>query len=161
MILDCPPSISLLSESVLHAADVLLVPLIPTTLSVRTLEQLTEFVAGFDGHRPRVLAFFSMIDRRKKLHREIAETLPAQRPEFAATVIPALSLIEQMSVERAPVTAFSPRSQAARRYDELWHEARERAGLKPPRPAAASGGDAAADGGAAPAGTVRPGPAGS
>src|ERR1039457_3508907 len=39
--LDCPPSISLLSESVLHAADMLLVPMIPTTLSVRTLDQLT------------------------------------------------------------------------------------------------------------------------
>jgi cellulose biosynthesis protein BcsQ len=161
VILDCPPSISLLSESVLHAADVLLVPLIPTTLSVRTLDQLTGFIAGFDGHRPRVLAFFSMIDRRKKLHREIAETLPAQRPEFAATVIPALSLIERMSVERAPVAAFSPRSQAARRYDELWHEARERAGLKPPRPAAAPGDDAAADGSAGRAGPVRPDLAGS
>ena len=53
VILDCPPSISLLSESVLHAADLLLVPLIPTTLSVRTLEQLTGFVDGLDGHRPR------------------------------------------------------------------------------------------------------------
>ena len=51
--LDCPPSISLLSESVLHAADVLLVPLIPTTLSVRTLDQLTEFIDGFDGHSSR------------------------------------------------------------------------------------------------------------
>jgi chromosome partitioning protein len=137
IILDCPPSISLLSESVLHAADVLLVPLIPTTLSVRTLDQLTEFIGGFAGHRPQVLAFFSMIDRRKRLHREIAETLPAQRPEFAATIIPALSLIERMSVERAPVSAFSPRSQAARRYDELWREARDRAGLGPVSPARA------------------------
>ena len=57
--LDCPPSISL--ESVLHAADILLVPLIPTTLSVRTLGQLS----------------------------------------VARTVIPALSLIERMSLERA------------------------------------------------------------
>ncbi|MBO0821819.1 MAG: AAA family ATPase, partial [Nocardiopsaceae bacterium] len=32
--LDCPPSISLVSENVLHAADVIVVPLIPTTLSV-------------------------------------------------------------------------------------------------------------------------------
>jgi cellulose biosynthesis protein BcsQ len=127
--LDCPPSISLLSESVLHAADLLLVPLIPTTLSVRTLDQLTEFVGGFDGHRPDILAFFSMIDRRKRLHREIATDLPAQRPDFAAAVIPALSVIEQMSVQRAPVTAFSPRSQAALQYGQLWREASERAGL--------------------------------
>ena len=81
--LDCPPGISLLSESVLHAADTLLVPLIPTTLSVRTLDQLTEFISDFDGRKPAVLAFFSMIDRRKRLHREIAEQLPAQRSDVA------------------------------------------------------------------------------
>ena len=43
--LDCPPSISLVSENVLHAADTLLVPLIPATLSLRTFDQLTRFVA--------------------------------------------------------------------------------------------------------------------
>ena len=126
IVLDCPPSISLLSESVLHAADILLVPLIPTTLSVRTLDQLTEFIAGFDGHRPEVLAFCSMIDRRKRLHREIAERLPAERPDVARTIIPALSLIERMSLERAPVTAFAPRSAAARQYAALWAEVAER-----------------------------------
>jgi chromosome partitioning protein len=132
--LDCPPGISLLSESVLQAADTLIVPLIPTTLSVRTLDQLTEFIAGLNGHRPAILAFFSMIDRRKRLHKEIVEQLPEQRPDVAATTIPAMSMIEQMSVQRAPVTAFAPRSAAARRYAELWAEARERAGLPDPKP---------------------------
>ena len=126
IVLDCPPSISLLSESVLHAADILLVPLIPTTLSVRTLDQLSDFIAGFDGHKPQVLAFCSMIDRRKRLHREIAEQLPEERSDVARTVIPALSLIERMSVERAPVTAFAPRSAAARQYAALWEEVAER-----------------------------------
>ncbi|HEY3905901.1 MAG TPA: AAA family ATPase [Streptosporangiaceae bacterium] len=129
VVLDCPPSISLLSENVLHAADLLLVPLIPTTLSVRTLDQLTEFIADFGRRRPEILAFFSMLDRRKRLHREIAEELPAKRDDVAAVAIPALSVIEQMSVHRAPVTATAPRSQAARYYDELWHEARSRARL--------------------------------
>src|SRR5206468_5099199 len=41
--LDCPPSISLASESVFGAADALLVPVIPSTLSSRTLRQLAEF----------------------------------------------------------------------------------------------------------------------
>ena len=131
--LDCPPSISLLSESVLHAADLLLVPLIPTTLSVRTLDQLTEFVGGFNGHQPDILAFFSMIDRRKRLHTQIAADLPAERSDFATAVIPAVSVIEQMSVQRAPVTAFAPRSAAARRYEELWLEACKRGGLLPPQ----------------------------
>jgi chromosome partitioning protein len=120
--LDCPPSISLVSENVMHAADVLLVPLIPTTLSVRTLDQLTEFVSGFAGRQPQVRAFFSMVDRRKRLHQEIAEKLLAERSGVTATAIPALSLIERMSVERAPVTAFAPRSPAARAFRALWDE---------------------------------------
>jgi chromosome partitioning protein len=120
--LDCPPGISLLSESVLHAADTVLVPIIPTTLSVRTLDQLTDFISGFDGQRPEVLAFCSMIDRRKRLHKEIAERLPAERKDVATTAIPALSMIERMAVERAPVAAFAPRSAAARAYSALWAE---------------------------------------
>jgi chromosome partitioning protein len=128
--LDCPPSISLLSESVLHAADLLLVPLIPTTLSVRTLDQLTDFVSGFNGHKPDILAFFSMLDRRKRLHTQIATELPAGRTDFAGAVIPSVSVIEQMSLHRAPVTAFAARSKAAAQYRDLWQEARDRAGLR-------------------------------
>ena len=78
-ILDCPPSISLVSESVFSAADLLLVPLIPSTLSVRTLEQLRRFLAGVEQPAPEVLAFFSMVDRRKKLHRELVASLPGRR----------------------------------------------------------------------------------
>ncbi len=140
VVLDCPPGISLLSENVLNAADLLLVPLIPTTLSVRTLDQLTGFLAGFDRRRrPKILAFFSMIDRRKRLHLEIAERLPAERKDVAVTVIPALSAVERMSVERVPVTASAPRALASRCYRELWREARERVDLPPPAPAAPDG----------------------
>lgn len=134
VMLDCPPGISLLSENVLRAADLLLVPIIPTTLSVRTLDQLTDFVVGQGGHQPHILAFFSMIDRRKRLHREIAEELPAGRADVAATVIPALSAIERMSVQRAPVTASAPRSQAARYYRDLWREIRDQLALSPAQP---------------------------
>jgi len=126
--LDCPPGISLLSESVLYAADLVLAPIIPTTLSLRTLDQLTEFIAGMNGHRPAVLAFCSMIDRRKRLHKEIAERLPAERDDVAATAIPALSMVERMAVDRAPVTAFAPRSAGARAYASLWAEVRARVG---------------------------------
>src|SRR3984957_3131982 len=103
--LDCPPSISLVSENILHAVHVLLVPLIPTTLSERTFDQLTSFIEGLDGPRPAVLAFFSMLDRRKRLHREIAARLQADRSDIAAAVIPAMTLVEQMAVKRAPVPA--------------------------------------------------------
>jgi chromosome partitioning protein len=127
--LDCPPSISLVSENVLHAADVIVVPLIPTTLSVRTLDQLTEFLATFADRRPQLLAFFSMVDRRKKLHREIVEELSMKRDDVARTLIPSAAVIENMSVERAPVTAFAPSSTIARAYKSLWAEVSELPGL--------------------------------
>jgi chromosome partitioning protein len=127
--LDCPPSVSLVSENVLIAADVIVVPLIPTTLSVRTLDQLSDFIDEFKGRQqPEVLAFFSMVDRRKKLHRETIEKLSAERPEVAKTAIPALSVIETMSVERAPVAVFAPSSPAAKAYRALWAELCERHG---------------------------------
>ena len=75
-VLDCPPSISLVSESVFAAADPLLVPLIPSTLSVRTFDQLQAFLADGSQPAPEILAFFSMVDRRKKLHRELMASLP-------------------------------------------------------------------------------------
>jgi len=128
--LDCPPSVSLVSENVLHAADVIVVPLIPTTLSVRTLDQLSDFIDEFKGHRPEIMAFFSMVDRRKKLHREITEKLGAERDEVVTTVIPALSVIETMSVERAPVMVFAPSSAAAKAYRGLWADLRDRDALR-------------------------------
>jgi len=120
--LDCPPSMSLASENVLNAADTLIVPLIPTTLCTRTLDQLTGFVGAFDGRRPAIVAFFSMVDRRKRLHRDIVEHLPEERSDVATAAVPALSLIEQMAVRRAPLPAYAPRSTAAQCYRDLWKE---------------------------------------
>jgi len=128
-ILDCPPGISLASENVLHAADVLLVPLIPTTLSVRTLEQLTEFAAELE-YPPALFPFFTMVDGRKRLHREVVDRLRAERKDLAATVIPALSVVEQMAVHRAPLPVFAPRSPVTRSYESLWEEVRARAGIR-------------------------------
>jgi cellulose biosynthesis protein BcsQ len=118
--LDCPPSMSLLSENVLRAADVVLVPLIPTTLSLRTMDQLREFVADSPGKPPVVRGFFSMVDRRKSLHRDVVENLPAERSDILSVSVPNLSVIEQMAARREPVSEFAPRSSAARAYQELW-----------------------------------------
>jgi hypothetical protein len=72
--------VSLVSENVLRAADVLLVPLIPATLSLRTYAQLTRFVADAPRPRPEIVATFSMADRRKRLHREVIDATPRDGP---------------------------------------------------------------------------------
>jgi cellulose biosynthesis protein BcsQ len=129
-VLDCPPSISLVSESVFDAADLLLVPLIPSTLTMRTFDQLDEFVSGEGvSNPPQVLAFFSMVDRRKRLHRQVVEAFPHDRDDVAATAIPAATEVELMGVRRSPVVVDAPRSRAARAYRDLWAEVRARLAL--------------------------------
>ena len=108
VILDCAPSISLVSESVFKASDLLLVPLVPATLSVRTFEQLQAFLDRQDGDAPDVLAFLSMVDRRKRLHRDLVTELPQQLPAVAAAVVPSASVVERMG-------SGASRSSAARR----------------------------------------------
>jgi chromosome partitioning protein len=124
--LDCPPSVSLVSESVFEAADALLVPIIPATLSSRTLEQIEQLLALSDDG-PRVLAFFSMVDRRKHLHREVMERLAAEQPAAVLqTAIPMAADVERMGARRLPLADFAPRSAAARAYAALWEEIRAR-----------------------------------
>lgn len=128
-VLDCPPSISLVSENVFEAADALLVPLIPSTLTLRTFEQLGEFVDTEVERPPQVIAFFSMVDRRKRLHREMVESLPQGRTDIARTAVPAATEVELMGVERSPVVVTAPRSRAAVAYRELWAEVSDRLDL--------------------------------
>ena len=120
--LDCPPSISLVSESVFEAADALLVPIIPATLSSRTLDQLESLVNG----SPRVLAFFSMVDGRKRLHREVMERLRSEHSSVLAAAIPASAEVERMGVERTVLAAFAPHGRAATAYEDLWEDVRAR-----------------------------------
>lgn len=124
VILDCPPSVSLVSENILQAADVLVVPLIPTTLSVRTFAQLKEFIGYYEGRQPRVRAFFSMADQRKSLHRQVMATLTAADPDVTGIVVPTASAVEQMAVRRAPLASFAASSVAARAYADLWRAIR-------------------------------------
>jgi chromosome partitioning protein len=124
--LDCPPAISLASESVFHAADALLVPLLPSPLSLRTFDQLRRFVVEEVHEGPRIFAFFSMTDGRKRLHRELAAQTAAAYDGVLTTAIPSASEVEQMGVHRAAVADFAPRGRAGRAYAELWGELRDR-----------------------------------
>jgi chromosome partitioning protein len=125
--LDCPPAISLASESVFAAADVLLVPLIPTPLSLRTLDQLRCFVADEVPKPPQILAFFSMADGRKRLHQQVMAELSHEHDGAVLSApIPAASDVERMAVERRVVADFAPHGPAARAYQELWTRLRER-----------------------------------
>ncbi len=122
LFLDCPPGISLLSENVLHAADAVVVPLLPTPLSVRMLVQLQDFIAAREWPDLLLLPFFSMVDRRKSLHLEVIEATRRQFPGLLTTEVPYSSEIERMTLRRAPIAAYSPGSVPGQTYSALWAE---------------------------------------
>ena len=122
LILDCAPGMSLVSENIMHAADALVVPLLPSPLSVRTLEQLFDFVARKSWTDLQILPFFSMVDRRKSLHQETIETLRQRYPAILDTEVPYGSDFERITLRRAPVESYAPASLAAQVYRALWRE---------------------------------------
>jgi chromosome partitioning protein len=131
LFLDCPPGISLLSENVLRAADAVVVPLLPTPLSVRMLAQLRDFIVKNGWRDLALLPFFSMVDRRKSLHSQVIATTREEFPEILATEVPYWSEIERMSLRRAPLPAYAPQSPAGQIYAALWAEIEARIGHIP------------------------------
>jgi cellulose biosynthesis protein BcsQ len=126
LFLDCPPSISLTSENIFAAADVLLVPVIPTTLSLRTLEQLQEFCKKKKYTHLRIVPFLSMVDVRKKLHCDIVNEPPKSLKRMLETSIPYASDVELMGQRRAPLETYARKSRAAQAYRDLWEELQAR-----------------------------------
>ncbi|MDN3523660.1 AAA family ATPase [Halomonas sabkhae] len=125
VILDCPPSLSHLSENIFSSVDALLVPVVPTTLSMRTLEQLRDFLD--EQELPCTFwPFITLADRRRKLHVEMIDEMQNGWPLMLSTVIPAASAVERMGVERAPLHTFAPRTTASRNYQALWNEISQR-----------------------------------
>ncbi len=125
LVIDSAPSISLAAENIFYAADALLIPLIPTTLSVRTYSQLLNYFRKSSGRHLILLPFFSMYNKKRTLHRTIREALPKEHSEILDTIIPESKRVELMGVKRAPVGHFAPQSKQARAYRRLWGEVRD------------------------------------
>ncbi len=126
MFLDSPPGFSLLSENIIRGVDFILLPMIPTPLSVRTYLQIVKYFEdkGFD--QKKIIPFFSLVDRRKKIHRELVEAYSAQGNLFLKSSIPYSSDVEKMGKHCAPLNDYSPASMAAEAYCRLWQEIKSR-----------------------------------
>jgi chromosome partitioning protein len=136
-VLDCPAGRSLLSTNVVTAADVVLVPIVPSPLSLRTLDQVVDLAASANL-KAAVVAFLSIVERRRALHRDVVELLHGRYADVARTVIPSSALVERMGQRRRPVVATAAASPAATAYGELWREVAARLDLPTPTRAASA-----------------------
>jgi len=123
LFLDCPPNLTLLAESIVVAADIVIVPVIPTTLSLRALKQLLKMVGGRKSELKKIRGFFSMVEKRKIMHSMFIEKF-RKHPIFLNTQIPFMAEIEKMGLSRNPVGVGGTVSRAAGLYKELWTEIR-------------------------------------
>ena len=121
VILDCPPNPTLLTEHIVRAADILVTPVIPTTLSILALQQLLKLSLELKIGHNKIKAFFSMVERRKNLHISTIEQYQ-KYPVFMKTEIPFLAEVEKMGINRQPVGAAARNSVSALAYDRLWRE---------------------------------------
>jgi chromosome partitioning protein len=113
IILDCPPGLTELADQLFRAADLIVVPLLPSPLSTRAFTQLTDHLAAEMKTPPPVLPVYSMADRRKALHRAAL----AAQPDWP--VIPYAAAVEAMTATRTPLLA-GRNSPAAAAVAGLW-----------------------------------------
>ena len=122
VILDCPPGISYMTDNIMHAMDAILMPMIPTWLSLHSYKQLQDFLKQNNLPDSNIYPFFSMVDNRKKLHHEWLTVPPMILKKLLKTYIPYASAIEKMGEFHAPVEEFSANSAGAASYRVLWDE---------------------------------------
>lgn len=114
IVLDCPPVMNELSDQIVRAADVIIVPLTASPLARRALDDVVEDLRRNHGRHAPILPVFAMFDARRRLHAE------GHAAEPAWPVVPMASVMEQMALHRQPVGAFAPRSPAAEAIKALW-----------------------------------------
>ena len=104
IIIDCPPGLTDTSDQIMFASDLVVVPVIPSALSRRSLDVIKAHVGRKKGPKVTLAPVFSMVDRRRGLH----QSELAHHPGWPA--IPMASAYERMSEARLPIGAIMPRA---------------------------------------------------
>jgi cellulose biosynthesis protein BcsQ len=124
VVLDAPPGLGLLSEAIFQAIDLLLVPIIPSPLGIYVYERMTAYLLRESYDLRYVPAFFSMVDRRRRVHRDIVEAYAGKTASYLASTVPYSAEVEKMGLHRAPLGAFSTQTPVTSAFESLWQETR-------------------------------------
>jgi ATPases involved in chromosome partitioning len=121
LVIDISLQNNLTSENVLFASDFVLVPVVPSPLSMRAFESLVEQLSAWGIDRFKVHPFVSMVDNRKLLHKETSKSILALDGAMQ-TVVPYSSEIERTSLMQDPVLVTHPKGKASSIYMTLFEE---------------------------------------
>ena len=104
IIIDCPPGLTDTTDQILRAADLAVVPVIPSPLSQRSLDVIKSYIGRKKGPKVTLAPVFSMVDRRRAIHQAELDK------HKGWPAIPMASAYERMSDLRAPIGDIMPRS---------------------------------------------------
>lgn len=131
ILLDCPPSLSLLSINAIVAADGLIIPVTPEPLVAEALETLlstVERVRAKMTSRSKVVGILlSAIDPQRKHTREIADRLRAEhRDKVFHTEIRVSTALSEAPAAHKTIAAIAPKSPATDAFRRLAGEVLQR-----------------------------------
>ena len=129
VLIDCPPSLGLLTINALTAADEVLVPMQCEYIAVEGMVQLDQNVDLVRANlNPRLhisMVLLQMYDARTKLSQDVVEEVrkhPTWGPKTLKTVIPRTVRVAEAPSYGRPVITFDPSSVGAKAYREAAKE---------------------------------------
>jgi chromosome partitioning protein len=126
LLIDCPPSLGLLTINGLTAADEVIVPVQCEYLALEGLGQLTQTLElvrrKLNPHLKLRGLLLTMFDRRTSLSHQVATEVRRHFPNTFRTVIPRSVRLSEAPSHGLPINAYDPRSPAAAAYDDVAEE---------------------------------------
>ncbi|MBQ5335697.1 MAG: ParA family protein [Oscillospiraceae bacterium] len=127
ILIDCPPSLSLVTLNSLVAADTVLIPMTAEFLSMEGLSQLTETIRLVKSrYNPGLMPegiLFTMYDARLNLAEQVVEEVKHYFPGTVfKTVIPRNVRLSEAPSHGKPIFYYDRSSKGADAYELLGHE---------------------------------------
>ncbi len=130
ILMDCPPSLGLLTVNALAAADEVIIPVQAEYFALEGLGHLSRTVEMIRRNLNPQLAIrgvlLTMYDSRTNLAREVEQDVRTHFPATFRTVIPRSVRLAEAPSHGEPITAYDPSSTGAKAYEELASELIER-----------------------------------
>ncbi|MDA8277094.1 MAG: ParA family protein [Actinomycetota bacterium] len=121
-VIDAPPNLTDLSETVISAIDLVVVPLQPSPLAIRSSQVMIEHLESI-GLSQKCVALYNMVDQRRAGHRSaIATEEPVGKLAKLRSYIPYSADIEKMAISREPLPIIATNSKSSVAMEGLYNE---------------------------------------